>query len=190
MLYIIQAPAHRGDLEMRMAIDHARHDRRLAQIFDIDPRKLLSDLVPRPNCRDLSAVDRDRTIRYWLGRDRQNMIGSDDLHWTIRTKLRRNRKSEVSGHLLIFSSYCVERLDAERHLGADELRMGRRWDVGDRSFEWECWGAMGLCYNWTAAAACDSFLYPFYDCRWGSFLLSLTLFFTVASPLKHCRCPP
>ena len=54
-------------------------------------------------------------------------------------------------------------------VGPRGCEMGRRWDVGDRAFEWECWEAMGSYRNLALAAPSDSFLVTFSNCGWADF---------------------
>ena len=67
MFDIVEGSAQRGNFEMRVAIDEAGNDRRLAEILHLCIRILGGYIGSRADRHDSSRLDRNRSERNRLG---------------------------------------------------------------------------------------------------------------------------
>ena len=81
MFDVVECSPHRRQLEMRMAVDKSRQDRRLAKVGDVDTRMGSNEFVSRANAHDLAAIDHYRTVTYRITRDGQYVCGRKYPHY-------------------------------------------------------------------------------------------------------------
>ena len=80
VLNIVERSAKCRQLQVRVAIDETRHDRRFAELAHLRGRIPGYDLVPSSHRCDPIALDRDGPVGYRFRGDRQDEFGCEYLH--------------------------------------------------------------------------------------------------------------
>ena len=80
MFDIVEAPAHRGDLEMRVAIHKPGEDDGLAKVLDLGAGVSDRDLIAPSDGGYLTALDNHSSPLYRRSAYRQQIVGGQNFH--------------------------------------------------------------------------------------------------------------